>query len=126
MKLIKLKEFNRIYSVSTLLKEFKALFGKSVSEFEDCLEKERYNLKILDTVGITDALGFKQFEKLTNEELYSIRYVSKQNPRILFAVYEDGVYILLSCCKENETSDYKGAIELAKRRLKELRDDNES
>ena len=122
MKLIKLKDFNRIYSVSTLLKEFRSLFGKSKSDYEDYLEKERYYLRILDTVGIAKALHYQQFEKLENEELYSIRYVSKHNPRILFAVYEDDVFILLSCCDENKTSDYKGAIELAKGRLKELRD----
>ncbi|MDO5445040.1 MAG: hypothetical protein Q4F31_05405 [Eubacteriales bacterium] len=120
MQLEKLEGYNSIYAVDVVRKEYKKLFGKNSKEYADCLQKLRVNLKILDVNGIQKALQYQQFEKLDNEELYSIRYVSKSNPRVLFAVFDGESFILLSCCKEKNRGDYEIAKETARARMKQL------
>ena len=122
MEFKKLKRFDRIYTAEPLLREYKSLFGKSEEEYNECLRKAMFNLTILDTQGLAKALTYQQFEKLTNEELYAIRHVGKQNPRILFGVFKDDRFVLLSCCKEKDKKDYDSDIELANRRAKELKE----
>lgn len=120
MKLIKLKDYNSIYSVEDFMPEYKSLFGKSMEECRSCLKKLAVNLKILDQEGLKKALTYQQFEKLENEDLYSIRYVGQLNPRVVFAHVEKGKVILLASFKEKNKSDYSRAINKAKQRLKSL------
>lgn len=121
MELIQLKEYNNIYAVAPFREEFKDLFGKSQNEYKVCQQKLAVNLRILDQIGLQQALTYPQFEKLENEGLYSIRYVSKNNPRVIFAhISEYGRIILLTAFKEKRDSDYRKALKKAKDRMKEL------
>ena len=121
MKLIKLKDYNRIYSVDSLQEEYRKLFGNSRTEYEKCRNKLRTNLHILDRSNIGSVLSYQQFEKLEGEDLYSIRHVGESNPRVIFAyIGEQGYIVLLSSCKEKSKNDYQPAIRRARERLKEL------
>ncbi len=121
MEIIKLKDYNRIYAVASLPDEYKKLFGKSQTEYKKCLKKLKTNLRILDQTEFKHALTtYQQFEKLENENLYSIRYVSQSNPRVLFCLVSESGIVLLSACKEKDSSDYESAKLRAKERVKEM------
>lgn len=120
MELVKLEDYNNIYAVDPFEDEYKSMFGKSNAEYKNCLKKLRTNLRILEQVRLQQALTYQQFEKVEGEDLYSIRYVSKSNPRVIFAYIVEGHIILLAAFKEKKKSDYQIAINRAKDRLKEL------
>ena len=120
MEIVKLEDYKNIYAVDPLADEYKSLFGKSYTEYKNCLEKLKTNLSILDHEGLKKALTYQQFEKVEGEDLYSIRYVSKSNPRVIFAYVVEGSIILLAAFKEKKKSDYQNAINKAKDRIKEL------
>ena len=120
MELVKLEDYNHIYAVDTFAKEYKGLFGKSKKDYTSYKQILETNLRILDRVDLQQALTYLQFEKLENEELYSIRHVSKSNPRVIFASVLEGHVILLVAFKEKRESDYQNALRKAKDRMKEL------
>lgn len=120
MEIVKLTGYTNIYAVDPFQEEYRSLFGKSRTEYIHCLKKLETNLRILDQAGLQQALTYIQFEKLENEDLYSIRYVGKSNPRVIFASVVKGRIILLSAFKEKRDSDYQNAIRKAKERRKEL------
>lgn len=123
MEIIKLKEYNNIYAVDSFFSEYSQLFGKNKAAHTKYLSKLRINLRILDQ-ELKKALQYQQFEKLENQPFYSIRHVSKINPRVIFAYIDnDGKVVLLSSCKETRHSDYDHAVEKAKQRMKQLEEE---
>ena len=124
MKIIKLADFDSIYYVDVFFQEYMELFGKSRNTYESCLKKLRTNLRILDTEK-KKVITYRQFEKLQESDVYSIRHVCQDNDRVIFAfIDEDDDVILLSSCKEKNTSDYHKAISRAEERLRILMEEN--
>lgn len=120
MEIIKLEGYNRIYAVESFFSEYNSMFGKSKAIHIQYLKKLRTNLDILDK-EMKKSIQYQQFEQLENTNLYSIRHVSKVNPRVIFAYIDnDGNVILLSSFKEGKRADYSRAMEQAKQRLKQL------
>lgn len=122
MELQKLTDFNNLYMVEGFLKEYKGLFGKSQRNYEKALSKLRVNLGILDAEG-SHAIQYQQFEQL-EKDLYSIRHVSKINPRTIYTYIEDsGKVILLCSLLEKNASDYDSAIKRCRGILKSLEEE---
>ena len=121
MNLVKLTGFESIYAIDDFQKEYAKLFGKSIAQRKEYYKKLLVNLGILDKLKL-DALEMQQFEPLSNEDgVYSIRHVSKVNPRVIFTmVTSDGLIILLTCAKEKSTSDYTRAIKKARQFRNEI------
>lgn len=120
MEIIKLTGYGHLYAVDSFFLEYQALFGKSAAEHKKHLAKLRTNLGILDR-ELQAAVQYQQFEKLGGEELYSIRHVSKANPRVIYAFFAaDGKIILISCFKERNAADYQRGIQQAKTRINQL------
>ena len=120
MNIIKLKDYNHIYAIDSFLDEYVALFGKNKSAYLKHLKKLRTNLKILDS-KMEKSIQFQQFEKLEGQPFYSIRHVSKINPRVIFVLIDnDENVILLSSCKEKSKGDYDRAIAKAQQRMHEM------
>lgn len=120
MEILKLKDYNNIYAVDVFMDEYNALFGKSKSDRVKYLKKLYSNLRILDA-EMQKAIQYQQFEKLSDESLYSIRHVSTVNPRVIFAYIDNNnKVVLLSSCKEKRRSDYDNALKQAKQRMKQL------
>lgn len=120
MEIIKLKGYEHLYAVDSFFLEYQALFGKSAAEHKKHLTKLRTSLGILDR-ELQAAVQYQQFEKLSGEELYSIRHVSKANPRVIYAFFtDDGKIILISCFKEHNAADYQRGIQQAKSRINQL------
>ncbi len=117
----KLTGFTHIYYYDGLLEEFKKLFGKSESDYIDCLKRLRSNLRVLDTEMRTAVIKHKQFEKLEGKNLYSIRDLGKMNDRVIYAfVDQEGSAILLTAFKEKKgATDYRKHIEIALARLRQ-------
>lgn len=121
MEIIKLKGYDHLYAVDSFFSEYQALFGKSAAEHRKYLIKLRKNLGILDREMKSASTGYQQFEKLEGVELWSIRHVSKFNPRVIYAFFmDDEKIILISSFKEHNKSDYERGIQLAKARIKQL------
>lgn len=118
MKIIKYEDFENIWRVEGFDKEYEALFGKSKSEHKKYLTKLFDNLFLLDQ---HKTAGRKQFEKI-EENLWSIRDVSKSNPRVLYTyITDDGKIILLHPFLEKSGSDYEEGKRRARKQVKELR-----
>lgn len=80
-------------------------------------------IKILsqDAAGATDGI---HFEKLSNQQLYSIRHPSKNNERVIYYIItDDNSVILLTAFAEHNDSDYQRSIERANQRLKILKEE---
>ena len=120
MELIKLEEFKRIYYVDGFFKEFRKLFKKDTQTYENYIVKLNEHLTILDEPE--SSLALPRFEPLKNEKnLYSLRFVTKMNIRVLFSIEANGaIVLLLTSFKEKSASDYKPAINHAKKIIKEL------
>lgn len=120
MNIIKLDGYNDIYAVENFLDEYKDLFKKNMNEYRKYLTKLKSNLKILD-VQKEKAIQFQQFERVENQPFYSIRHVSKFNPRVIYAyIDENDRIILLTSFRETKTADYRPALDRAKERMKLL------
>lgn len=122
MEIIKVKGYNTIYALSTFKSDYRKMFSKSENEYDRHLRKLRLNLNILDEKHLSVLNGsYPQFEKLTNENLYSIRHITQMNPRVIFAyVSEENNILLLTCTLEKSSSDYASALAKAKSALKTL------
>jgi hypothetical protein len=97
------------------------LFGKSRSDYIDCLKRLRSNLRVLDTEMKTAIIRYKQFEKLEGDNLYSIRDLGKMNDRVIYAFIDRGgaVLLLTAFLEKKGTADYKKHMDTAKARLKQ-------
>jgi mRNA-degrading endonuclease RelE of RelBE toxin-antitoxin system len=116
-----------IYLISNVRKEFK----KAVDEV---WPKEppwkRYQQKLIGDLTVLqdekeNAIDLESFEKITGEDdLYSIRHPeAKKNVRVLYTITDDKEVVLLTAFLENNSSDYKLAIDRAKKRLRWLNSD---
>lgn len=122
---MRIKKYNigdNIYVAESFDGDYRNLYGKSKDSFEKNKLKLNKNLSVLEKVGIKTAISdYQQFEYLTNENLFSIRHVSKLNPRVIFAYCApEGQILLLSCVLEKNKSDYDKAINKANNIIKEL------
>ena len=117
MRLEKVRGYNNIYAVDIFFKEYEELFGKNKKAVQQHIKMLHTKLYVLDDEW-GRSLQYKMFEKLEGCPFYSIRQLTKWNPRIIFA-YRDrsGKIMLLSCCKEKKRSDYDRAIERAYHRM---------
>ena len=117
----KLAGFTHIYYYDGFPEEFKHLFGKSRSDYIDCLKRLRSNLRVLDTEMKTAIIRYKQFEKLEGDNLYSIRDLGKMNDRVIYAFIDRGgaVLLLTAFLEKKGTADYKKHMDTAKARLKQ-------
>lgn len=116
MEILNYTGFDKIYYLDVFEKELSKL-TKQDPKYANWLERK---LEILER-GATAATDGKQFEKLSNCELFSIRHVSKQNERIIYYIIdEDDSVILLCAFNERNKSDYRNAISKAIQRLKIL------
>lgn len=120
---IDVKGLENTYAVSVFEKEFL----KAVNE--PWLDEEpfkRYQKKLIEDLTVLEmekekAIDMPQYEKITGEmDLYSIRHPeSRKNIRVIYTIYEEAIIILTAFLEKN-SGDYRKAIRLAKRRLKEL------
>lgn len=119
MEILNYIGFDKIYFLDVFEKELSKL-KKHDSKYASWLERK---LEILEH-GATAATDGKQFEKLSNYELFSIRHVSKRNERIIYYIIDedDSVILLLAFCERNK-SDYRNAIDTALKRLKKLKEE---
>lgn len=87
---------------------------------------KRYQKKLIQDLAVLNqymenAITFVQYEKLNTEgDFYCIRHPeSNKNIRIIYVIRENAV-ILLTAFLEKKDGDYKKAIRLARKRLKEI------
>lgn len=121
--IIDVKGLENTYAVSVFEKEFLKVVN------EPWLNKEpfkRYQKKLIEDLTVLEmekekAIDMPQYEKITGEmDLYSIRHPeSRKNIRVIYTIYEEAIIILTAFLEKN-SGDYRKAIRLAKRRLKEL------
>ena len=110
--------------MSIVQKEFK----KAVNEqWKEKPPLERYQKKLIADLVVLEAekekaIDFPQYEKLNDEKnLYSMRHPeAKKNVRVIYTIFNKSLIILLTAFLENNKSDYKNAIKVAKTRLKNL------
>lgn len=116
MHLLSLQGYNHIYAVDSFFDDFKKLFGKDTYTYESEKKHLLVSLRMLDQQPLSELLKMgARFERLSNEDLYVIRHVSKTNPRTIFVTGdEDGNLYLLNCFLEKNRSDYEIAKEKAK------------
>lgn len=126
MDILKVDGFNNIYQVDC----FQTEFLKTVKErpkkqgiksrYQDWLVR---SLAILDELGF-NALSLPAFEKLNDtDRIYSIRYTkSIKNPRVLFVFFDGRNIILLTSFLEKSKADYDKALEVAKNRLRLIKE----
>ena len=129
MDILKLDHFENIYAVKNFQKEFVNITKEKMADSPPYPQFQRWlirSLTKLDQMGRL-AVTLDGFEKLDskNPELFSIRYPhSKLNPRVIYACFEGSKIILLTAFKEeNAKSDYKTAMNRAKKRYKALEND---
>lgn len=122
MNLISLNGYKKIYSIDSFWDDYKKLFGKDTHSYQKEKETLLTNLHTLDDQPLIESLKMRsRFERLSNEELYVIRHVSKTNPRVVFVTSdEDGNFILLNSFLEKSREDYEIAKDRAKGILKIL------
>ncbi len=113
-----------IYALSVVKKEFRKAVDESWKENPPW---QRYQKKLIQDLAVLDmekerAIDLPQYEKLSGEErLYSIRHPeTKKNVRIIYTVVKGSVVILLVAFLEKNDGDYQKAIEVAKKRLREI------
>lgn len=113
-----------IYALSVVKKEFRKAVDESWKENPPW---QRYQKKLIQDLAVLDmekerAIDLPQYEKLSGEErLYSIRHPeTKKNVRIIYTVVKGSVVILLVAFLEKSDGDYQKAIEVAKKRLREI------
>ncbi len=118
MEIHNYEDFENIFYIDKFLVELKRL-KKDDANYARWLHKR---LAILNN-GAKEATNGHQFEKLENEELYSIRRQSQQNQRVIYYIIDEdeGGVILLSAFKEQNTSDYKNHIKLSNNRINEIK-----
>ena len=124
LKKIDINGLNDIYAVDVFEKEFKKAVDeswKSDPPWKRDQTKLIKNLVVLDTEK-EQAVRLKQFEKLSGtEELYSIRYPeTNKNFRVIYTVYEENFIILLAAFQEKNDGDYRRAVAVAEKRLRQL------
>ena len=124
LKKIDINGLNDIYAVDVFEKEFK----KAVEEsWKSDPPWKRYQTKLIKNLVVLDtekeqAVRLKQFEKLSGTgELYSIRYPeTNKNFRVIYTVYEENFIILLAAFQEKNDGDYRRAVAVAEKRLRQL------
>ena len=124
LKKIDINGLNDIYAVDVFEKEFKKAVDES---WKSDPPWKRYQTKLIKNLVILDtekeqAVRLKQFEKLSGtEELYSIRYPeANKNFRVIYTVYEENFIILLTAFQEKNDGDYRRAVAVAEKRLRQL------
>ena len=121
MRIESLDEYKNIYAVSSFWDNYRRLFGKDSSSYQREKKRLLTNLNMLDTCPLIELLNLAPFERLTNEDLYVIRHVSKHNPRVIFvAGDDDGNFYLIHSFLEKDRSDYEIAKQKAKDIIKQL------
>ncbi|GEM_PF-6895120 len=107
---------DNIYYLDIFEKELRKI-KKDNPNYSKWLDRK---IKILsrDAAGATDG---KTFEKLSGQQLYSIRHPSKNNERVIYYIIDDdnSVILLTAFCERNK-SDYQHSIAISKQRLKAL------
>ena len=124
LKKIDINGLNDIYAVDVFEKEFKKAVDES---WKSDPPWKRYQTKLIKNLVVLDtekeqAVRLKQFEKLSGtEELYSIRYPeTNKNFRVIYTVYEENFIILLATFQEKNDGDYRRAVAVAEKRLRQL------
>ena len=124
LKKIDINGLNDIYAVDVFEKEFKNAVDQS---WKSDPPWKRYQTKLIKNLVVLDtekeqAVRLKQFEKLSEtEELYSIRYPeANKNFRVIYTVYEENFIILLTAFQEKNDGDYRRAVAVAEKRLRQL------
>lgn len=124
LKKIDINGLNDIYAVDVFEKEFKKAVDES---WKSDPPWKRYQTKLIKNLVVLDtekeqAVRLKQFEKLSGmEELYSIRYPeTNKNFRVIYTVYEENFIILLAAFQEKNDGDYRRAVAVAEKRLRQL------
>lgn len=124
LKKIDINGLNDIYAVDVFEKEFKKAVDES---WKSDPPWKRYQTKLIKNLVVLDtekeqAVRLKQFEKLSEtEELYSIRYPeTNKNFRVIYTVYEENFIILLAAFQEKNDGDYRRAVAVAEKRLRQL------
>ncbi|HHW03151.1 MAG TPA: hypothetical protein GXX35_10140 [Thermoanaerobacterales bacterium] len=129
-KIIYPEEFNSnyIFTYFSFNEELKVLLEES-GQKKNFSRKYKIKLSFLEKLK-KQCIYQKSFEQLKdNGIIYSIRFVDKQNIRILFSFFYDKgreIVILLNCFQEKEnkkktsSKSYAKAIEVAKERINEL------
>ena len=124
LKKIDINGLNDIYAVDVFEKEFKKAVDES---WKSDPPWKRYQTKLIKNLVVLDtekeqAVRLKQFEKLSGtEELYSIRYPeANKNFRVIYTVYEENFIILLTAFQEKNDGDYRRAVAVAEKRLRQL------
>ena len=115
---------NDIYALDVIRKEFE---NAVTEQWKVNPPWQRYQMKLLQDLAVLDeekekAIDFPQYEKLSGEEsFYSIRHPeTKKNVRVIYTIVK-GKVILLTAFLEKNAGDYQKAINLAKNRMKWLR-----
>lgn len=110
MKIVSLVGYHKLYATDSFWEDYRKLYGKDKVSYESEKRVLLTNLNLLNAVPLSELLQMQQFEKLSPDELFSIRHVSKKNPRVLFAVdKERDACVLLCCFLEKSQSDYHRA-----------------
>ena len=129
-KIIYPEEFNSnyIFTYFSFNEELKVLLEES-GQKKNFSRKYKIKLSFLEKLK-KQCIYQKSFEQLKdNGIIYSIRFVDKQNIRILFSFFYDKgreIVILLNCFQEKDnkkkqsSKSYAKAIEVAKERINEL------
>ena len=124
LKKIDINGLNDIYAVDVFEKEFKKAVDES---WKSDPPWKRYQTKLIKNLVVLDtekeqAVRLTQFEKLSGtEELYSIRYPeTNKNFRVIYTVYEENFIILLAAFQEKNDGDYRRAVAVAEKRLRQL------
>ena len=124
LKKIDINGLNDIYAVDVFEKEFKKAVDES---WKSDPPWKRYQTKLIKNLVVLDtekeqAVRLKQFEKLSGPEvLYSIRYPeTNKNFRVIYTVYEENFIILLAAFQEKNDGDYRRAVAVAEKRLRQL------
>ena len=124
LKKIDINGLNDIYAVDVFEKEFKKAVDES---WKSDPPWKRYQTKLIKNLVVLDtekeqAVRLNQFEKLSGtEELYSIRYPeTNKNFRVIYTVYEENFIILLAAFQEKNDGDYRRAVAVAEKRLRQL------
>ncbi len=128
MNIYKCNDFKRIYCSENFWDDYRSLFGKNKKDFDSYCSRLISNLSFLDNIkNMNLALQNQNFEKLSNSSFYSIRHVSKLNPRVIFICFVENTdnldeIILLTAFLEKDKKDYAKAIQKANSILKSLQE----
>ena len=122
MKLLLHSGYKKIYAVDSFWEEYQKLFGKDLDSYVKEKEVLLTRLQMLDGRPLSELLRLSaQFERLSNEDLYVIRHVSKRNPRVIFVTSdEEGNVVLLNSFLEKKRGDYEIAKDKAREPMKLL------